>query len=418
MRFLSSCLRWVHTSKAGMEVIMSSVHAALPRIATVMYSAVLLSLMVPVPSVYASDVCFSCHDKKAFQAKFIHEPVAEKQCSLCHDPHVARHKGLLRKREDQLCYSCHSEQKKQFAQGVVHAPLLEGKCSSCHLPHAADKKSMLRNNLAKDCFECHEQLTREYRFVHAPFGRGQCTACHKPHQADNLLLLKSTDDRLCSSCHKSEDIIKKHKDFPAKPGNCLSCHNPHGSDQQVLMRNVLHEPFKTGCTQCHGREDLNSTESCLRCHKNTEKELLATHSHLTLRNGNSCLNCHSPHAGDDKALLKGQERFICSGCHIPTLQRYEHKISKHPQVRKCSLCHVSHGGDNLAMTRGDGNEVCIQCHEDQGKFTHPVGPKVLDFHTGQEVTCVSCHNPMGTDYKYHLREEGKKALCILCHRTY
>ncbi|BCO10280.1 hypothetical protein GF1_26560 [Desulfolithobacter dissulfuricans] len=70
------------------------------------------------------------------------------------------------------------------------------------------------------------------------------------------------------------------------------------------------------------------------------------------------------------------------------------------------------------MLRGNGNDVCVQCHEDQGKFTHPVGPEVLDSHTGQMVTCVSCHNPMGTEYKYHLIEEGKKALCVLCHKTY
>ncbi len=70
------------------------------------------------------------------------------------------------------------------------------------------------------------------------------------------------------------------------------------------------------------------------------------------------------------------------------------------------------------MLKGGSNAVCIQCHESQGNFTHPVGPKVLEIHTGQMVTCVSCHNPMGTNNKFHLIQEGKKALCILCHRTY
>ncbi|NPA94411.1 MAG: hypothetical protein GXO58_03175 [Thermodesulfobacteria bacterium] len=394
------------------------VQHSLYRAASGLVLILLLSLVAPAIPAFATNVCFSCHDKQAFQARFIHKPVAQQQCSLCHDPHVARHNGLLREREDRLCYTCHTKQQKQFARGVVHAPLLQGNCSSCHLPHAAATKAMLRKDLAGDCFGCHKQLTREYTFVHAPFAKGQCTACHKPHQADNLLLLKSTGDSLCSNCHTAKEVATGHKDFPEKPGNCLSCHNPHGSEQKALMRNVLHEPFTKGCAQCHGRDNQNSTESCLECHKKTEKELHATHSHLTLHNGNSCLNCHSPHAGDDKALLKGQERFVCSGCHIPSLQLYQKKKYKHPPVEKCSLCHVSHGGDNPGMTRGDGNDVCIQCHESQGKFTHPVGPEVLDSHTGQEVTCVSCHNPMGTDYKYHLREEGKKALCILCHRTY
>jgi predicted CXXCH cytochrome family protein len=261
-------------------------------------------------------------------------------------------------------------------------------------------------------------MEKEFKVTHKPFADGQCSFCHRPHQADNLELLADDPDALCLSCHDMAKLQSGHKGYPEKLSSCLSCHAPHGSDRTALMRNILHQPYEKDCTICHNKAGGKSTGSCLKCHENVKEEMKATHSHLTLRDGNSCLNCHSPHAGNDKALLKGTERLLCSGCHQPTLQEYQAKRSKHPRLEKCSLCHMPHGSDNLAMTRGDSNDVCIRCHKSQGKFTHPIGPEVLDSHTGQMVTCASCHNPMGTDYAFHLRAEGKKALCVLCHRTY
>ncbi|MBU0945747.1 MAG: hypothetical protein KJ804_19115 [Proteobacteria bacterium] len=371
----------------------------------------------PSPAV-ADNVCFTCHDKTLFTDKIVHQPVAESQCSVCHNPHVAKYKGLLRDHNGTLCYSCHKKSKEEFGKGIVHAPVAQGNCSGCHSPHASSNKGLVSNDLANKCFACHTDLPQEYKQIHKPFADGNCIACHRSHQADNLQLLSDKPDTLCYSCHAADTLQASHKDYPLALKDCLSCHNPHGSDRQGLMRNFLHQPYVEGCASCHQGSNKVSMATCLKCHENTGKELLANHSHITLQEGNSCLNCHSPHAGDDKALLKNKERQVCNSCHAETLARYRQKAFPHPPVKKCSICHDSHGSKNLAMLKGDGNAICVQCHETQGKFTHPVGPEVLESHTGQMVTCVSCHNPMGTDHKDHLLQEGKRALCILCHRTY
>lgn len=366
----------------------------------------------------AAKVCFSCHDKALFTDKIVHQPVAESKCSVCHNPHVAKYKGLLRKHEGKLCYSCHKKSKKEFAKGIIHAPVAEGNCSACHSPHASSDKGLINKDLAKNCFACHKELPKEYKKTHKPFADGNCTACHNSHQADNLQLLSDTPDALCLGCHAAETLQTSHPDYPLALKDCLSCHNPHGSERKGLMRNFLHQPYVEGCASCHQGSAKVSMATCLKCHEKTGQELQANHSHITLQKGNSCLNCHSPHAGDDKALLKYSERHVCNSCHAETLARYKQKTTPHPPVKKCSTCHDSHGSKNLAMLKGDGNAICVQCHETQGKFTHPVGPEVLESHTGQMVTCVSCHNPMGTDHKDHLLQEGKRALCVLCHRTY
>lgn len=376
-----------------------------------------LLLIVP-DSAVAGKVCFTCHDKTLFTDTVVHKPVAESQCSVCHNPHVAKHQGLLRDHQGRLCYSCHKQSKKEFAKGIVHPPVAQGKCSACHAPHASSNKGLVNKDLAQDCFSCHKDLPQEYKQIHKPFAEGECTACHSPHQADNLQLLSDKADALCLSCHGAETLQASHQNYPLALKDCLSCHNPHGSDRKGLLRNFLHQPYVEGCTSCHQGTNKVGMAICLKCHEKTGQELQANHSHITLQGGNSCLNCHSPHAGDDKSLLKNSERHVCKSCHAETLERYGQKQFPHPPVKKCSTCHESHGSRNLAFLRGGGNAICIQCHETQGKFTHPVGPEVLESHTGQPVTCVSCHNPMGTDHKDHLLQEGKRALCILCHRTY
>ena len=185
------------------------------------------------------------------------------------------------------------------------------------------------------------------------------------------------------------------------------------------MRDNLHKAYEKGCDSCHGPTgEVSSTDICMTCHEDTYKEMHATHSHLTRTRGNSCLYCHSPHAGDNSSLLKSKEKQVCLSCHLETLFKFKKRKHKHSGLNECSACHEPHGISSLAMLKGTGTEVCSGCHKSQGAFSHPIGPEVLDIRTGQVMTCVTCHNPMGTDYKYHLVKDGKEDLCVLCHRTY
>lgn len=368
---------------------------------------------------YADEVCFQCHDSKNFMGKVVHQPVNQQKCGICHNPHVARHKGLLNAREDQLCFSCHRNLQSKFTSGIVHEPIANGECSSCHAPHVSQGKGLLRDNLANECLKCHDKLPKEYKQTHKPFAEGKCMACHKPHQADNVLLLvDDSTDNLCKSCHEMSTLEKGHTGYPGTLKDCLSCHNPHGSDREHLVRNNLHKPYEEGCSSCHDSSTGVTMTACLKCHENVQGQMEATHSHLTLHEGNSCLNCHSPHAGDTPSLLKARERLICVNCHEVTIHGYKSSPFKHPDINACSSCHESHGSRHISMLKGDGNDTCIGCHKTQGDFSHPVGPEVLNLLTGQMVTCVTCHNPMGTEYEDHLVKDGNQDLCVLCHRTY
>ncbi len=385
---------------------------------TFLSSFVVIMLML-MPPAQAGNVCFKCHKRANFKARVVHKPVSDGRCDVCHSPHVAKYKGLLREQTAALCYSCHRREAALFRKGVVHEPVYQGKCLSCHVPHASDQKGLIKKTLADDCFGCHKGMPRKFKHTHKPYSQGRCIVCHRPHHGDNQQLLTKGPDALCRSCHGEAALKRVHRDYPVPIGGCLSCHNPHGSNRRALIRNVLHSPYKKGCSGCHkGKSGIVTTEVCFGCHGPVKKEMLRTHSHLTSRTGNSCMNCHFPHTGDAKTLLRGNQGQICRTCHQGTFERYKESPSRHPDIDHCTSCHEPHGSRHLAMLKGNGNDVCIRCHEDQGKFTHPVGPNVLDPRTGQMVTCSTCHNPMGTRFKYQLIRDGKKDLCILCHQAY
>lgn len=377
-----------------------------------------LMLCATASVAWATKGCLECHDKALYkQGKTIHQPVAEEECESCHNPHVARYKALLPREGADFCYGCHAEQKRRFGQGSVHAPVAQGDCLSCHAAHVSSEQALLKQPVAEICLTCHQEIGKDITVVHQPFQAGNCTICHEPHNANNLQLLKDTAADLCRRCHPDPDALAGHQDFPVQVADCLSCHNPHGSTRPGLLRRNLHKPYSEGCASCHNDKNLAEPDLCLSCHAQVATEMRAAHSHL-LPGPQTCTRCHSPHASDQQRLLRGPMAQLCQSCHGDTFRRVAQAKHQHPQNGQCVDCHQVHGSGRTAMLRADGNSLCSRCHESQGTFSHPVGSGVIDPRVNQDVTCLTCHNPMGTDYRYHLKLSGEKALCVQCHRSY
>jgi len=389
------------------------------------YLSLIVALSCVVPAVVSfavqQEVCFDCHEKAQFTDKVIHKPVRTGKCITCHNPHVAKYPGLLRYEGGKLCFSCHTKEAKSMKKGIVHEPINRNQCTVCHTPHAAPEKGLVRKELKLDCLRCHNSLKEKYNYTHEPYRNGECSACHEPHNSQWPLLLVTSKEKLCFQCHDEGDLQAKHKGYPEPLGECLTCHNPHGGIRPALIRNYLHEPYKDqkGCSVCHEKSSGKvGVDKCIRCHSDVIKQMETTHSHLTEKDGNSCVNCHSPHAGDEKRLLKMREKQVCAQCHRPPIDWYKNSPYRHQSIDECTDCHYPHGGNDMAMLKGNGLEVCAQCHEDQGSFTHPVGPDVPDPRTGRMLTCITCHNPMGTNYPNNLIQDGKEKLCVQCHPEY
>ncbi|MGV1100007.1 cytochrome c3 family protein [Thiovibrio sp. JS02] len=379
---------------------------------------VLVGLLAGGYSVAAAESgCFQCHDRKKFQGAAVHSPVARGECGKCHNPHVAKYEGLLREKGAGLCYSCHGQKEEEFGRGIVHQPVKKGECSACHAAHASGQAGLLNKPLAALCSSCHEQAVQQYKVAHKPYAQGKCTVCHQPHQSSHEQLLKSGVAQLCLPCHKEPDALAGHQGFPTRVEDCLSCHTPHGSSRKGLLREYVHPPFEQGCATCHGK-NIADSGLCLSCHAGVREQMLTPHNHLLSMTGNTCILCHSPHAGDNRKLLKRKESQLCLSCHGDTGERMRASLHHHSKIEQCSECHDAHGANRFALLKADGNAVCSRCHETQGVFSHPVGEKVIDQRTGKAMDCLTCHDPMGTDFKYHLKQSGTKDLCVQCHRSY
>ncbi len=131
----------------------------------------------------------------------------------------------------------------------------------------------------------------------------------------------------------------------------------------------------------------------------------------------SMVSLHSQNEG------KAERGSLCFPCHADFKDKnvgYEHK----PFIQEdCSRCHKFHGDNprkgNLKKNFSQADiDLCYSCHpNDKLGLSHPVGGNMRDPNTGYLMTCTStCHDPHGSDYRFILRQEGGKNLCISCHK--
>jgi predicted CXXCH cytochrome family protein len=383
-------------------------------------------------------LCTDCHDEFAglLKKRFLHTPVAEGDCSGCHNPHTSKHEMLLAADAASICLECHDDMIPPEAQSA-HEVFLEGKCVSCHDPHASDNKMVLLRGGSQLCFECHEAMGEKIEaneFPHEPVTE-DCLECHTPHvSAESPSLLKARDPGLCLDCHKTgkASFKRAHEGYPVQEGRCSSCHDPHGSNTAGILFDNVHDPvMERDCDECHGKATSSSPfalkdagfELCEGCHYETVVEAFnQTRVHWPVVDKMGCVNCHAPHASSEDGLLKKPMLEVCGSCHSDTVARQDRSQTEHPPIAEgeCGECHSPHGSDNLfILNEASSIELCEACHEWQTHSTHPIGEDVLDPRNPNiTLECLSCHRTHGTEYEHLLYFDTTDEMCVQCHIEY
>ena len=383
-------------------------------------------------------ICLGCHTAftEKMQKKYIHTPLAEGECSGCHNPHASLHEKLMEAETDAICFKCHDSLVPEGARSA-HQVVAEGKCVSCHDPHSSDNPANLLQAGSKLCFGCHKEMGEKIaanKFKHSPVEK-DCLGCHSPHaSAQNSKLLKAEVPGLCLNCHKTDkaNFKKQHLDYPVEKGRCTSCHDPHGSNSGAILADNVHAPVsKKMCNQCHNEPGSASPfatkkdgyELCQGCHYEMINETFSKNRlHWPLVDKTGCMNCHAPHASSESGLLREPMVTLCGSCHGDTIARQERSQTKHPPISEgeCSACHSPHGSDNLfIMNEPSYLDLCGQCHDWQVHSTHPIGEKVVDpRNKNLTLQCLSCHRTHGTEHKHFLHFADVQGLCVQCHTQY
>jgi len=380
-------------------------------------------------------VCLNCHEGilEKMNKPFVHSPLADGDCTGCHNPHTSYYAMLMAAPAESICYTCHDSVIPEDAKSV-HQVVAEGKCILCHDPHASDNKFNLLKKGSELCYECHQSLAdkiKESKYGHPPV-REDCLGCHNAHASGKgTSLLKDSAPTLCLNCHETDKATfkKLHRDYPVEKAQCTSCHDPHGSNEAAMLYDNVHEPVaKRNCERCHVDPTSSQPfalkaagyETCMACHYEMITEVLnQSHIHWPVVDKKGCINCHTPHASPEKKLMRQPMLKLCGECHADTMARQERAATKHPPIAegRCGECHSLHASDNqFLLTQESVIDICADCHEWQTHSTHPIGEEYIDpRNPNATLQCMSCHRTHGNENKMFLYFPTNNELCIQCH---
>ncbi len=116
---------------------------------------------------------------------FFHPPYQNRMCKECHN--VTEGNKLV-KEVPALCYTCHEDLTEK--NPALHGPVAMGNCIVCHSPHLARFKNLLKRNGNDLCFFCHESEDINNSKSHFATEEYDCLDCHNPHSGKNRFLLQ------------------------------------------------------------------------------------------------------------------------------------------------------------------------------------------------------------------------------------
>lgn len=363
-----------------------------------------------------TDKCHSNLEQKEFK----HGPFAEQTCIQCHNPHGTEYKNFVLDVRAQLCFRCHAESADMVAQGdYVHFPVTQGECLLCHEHHESNLAYHLkRNSILELCLGCHNKSIIEHEVMHEPVREGDCNACHSPHVSKFKGLLYEGGKDLCLTCHeiRKEEFESKYVHEPVA-NDCNLCHDPHGSSSIDHLKT----PKDKNGKYISVKNPL--MELCISCHRKLDPQVISQIenskvAHKPVQEG-KCTECHTPHSTNFAKQLNAPLKEICFRCHPDIKKTINESQFQHGPVRTndCAQCHLVHGSDQKNLLRAKYSE----------KYEGDYDPKNFQL-------CFECHNvkvveeknSMDTGFRngtknlhfIHVNREKKGRFCITCHDTH
>ena len=193
-------------------------------------------LHAPMPQLCAPCHEDSVKEMSTFKVKHL-ALERDKKCSNCHDSHASNFERLLLKNPFDMCQSCHTADDVKDKNGkvlanmgklitnakVLHKPVAEKDCSACHAPHASDNFRLLVDPYPAAFY---------VRFD--PENYALCFECHKAE----IVSAKETTT-LTRFRDGARNLHYVHVNIEDRGRNCRACHEVHASNHPRLIRNAV-----------------------------------------------------------------------------------------------------------------------------------------------------------------------------------
>lgn len=193
--------------------------------------------------------CKGCHEDLVNKKK-VHPPAAE-DCTTCHEyseeDEMAQVKLAIEGND--LCLTCHTERQEEMeAKKFVHAPIKDLGCKVCHTPHSSDFPRLLKANLNQVCLACHKWDVKHEKNVAGDLIILPDTAipADYPNKAKKVIVDRNSIGHpyLGHPTGGVPDPSQKGKDL-----SCVSCHDAHaGNFAQMFKKDLRGQAL---CDACH-----------------------------------------------------------------------------------------------------------------------------------------------------------------------
>jgi predicted CXXCH cytochrome family protein len=157
----------------------------------------------------------------------------EGSCLLCHTPHASTVRYLLKDVPTKLCLTCHDKAFGVTEDDIIpaftdqiegkkflHGPVADKDCSGCHKTHGSDYFRLLE---------------KEYPpMFYAPFEKENYDLCFNCHE-DSLVLNEKTRN-LTDFRNGDVNLHYLHVNKKRRGRTCRACHQTHGSNHPKHIR--------------------------------------------------------------------------------------------------------------------------------------------------------------------------------------
>ncbi len=349
---------------------------------------------------------------------------------------------------DSHCIKCHEKLfNAKISEYAVHRPFLEQRCDVCHEQEVPSKKAKKLRTSWKMSGELNEgvnliPLNARWQ-DHEIIVRLQDMS--GSYRIDKKLPFDRLEGLKVQKCDSQSGILDPqvrdiHRDIFISafltwdtpcPSRCEIHYGTTGSPAEVLYEanySIHHRIEIQGLRE--GREyrvviraeDLNhKTSDSQEVFFDTRKENVAARRHPSNRN--------NPDAGlvvSEAELVKnGPKPFLRLNLNQSALMKLGLSGSTHKShITSNTVAGTKATHPRLLSLYEAGYLNCKRCHKNGDRDGHPVNVRLLpgmdppeDFSISMDkVTCVSCHDPHGSQYAYRLRRTNT-ALCQECHNT-